>query len=103
MSPQATSSGSTLNFKLDDFDISTLSSGTEHKLIARCGTPAFVSPCWAQGLPFCDKYDCHALGLTMATLMHLPGTGTAKLNVLWRHSGVPDAFKWYCIPPDMRR
>ena len=89
-------------FKLDDFDISTSSSSTQHTLIARCGTPAFVSPCWAQGMPFCKAYDCHALGLTMATLMHLPGTGAAKLKLLWNFSQVPAAFKSYCMAHDMR-
>ena len=89
-------------FKLDDFDISTSSSSTQQKLVARCGTSAFVSPCWTQGLPFCNAYDCHALGLTMATLLHLPGTGAAKLNMLWKFSQVPDVFKWRCISHDMR-
>ena len=88
-------------FKLDDFDISTLSSSSQ-QLIARCGTPALVSPCWAQGLPFCKAYDCHALGLTMATLVHLPGTGADKLKLLWNFSQVPAAFKSYCIPHNMR-
>ncbi len=90
-------------FKLNDFDISTLSQSTPHELFRRCGTPAFTSPWWADASPYCEAYDRHALGLTMATVLQLPGSGEGLLTQLWQCDIVPAAFKEYCAPPELQR
>ena len=88
--------------KLNDFDISTVSDTTKEQLVARCGTPGFISPYWHKGLPFCKEYDCHALGLAMAAMLGLSGAGAAKLRLLWQCEMVPKSFKTYCVPLNLQ-
>ena len=80
-------------FKLNDFDISTQCSSSPDELKRRCGTPAFISPQWAPDTAYCEAYDRHALGLTMAALLELSGTKEEQLAELLQSDMVPDTFK----------